>query len=99
MDQTFYFNTSMTHSFLRYAENTHIMNEKVQVLIDDLRKGLREEDQLQGQTPTNKLNSQKQKNVMLCYCIMLHVQCLADICDNHELYDQFIDDWHLLSAS
>ena len=98
MDQTFYFNTSMTHSFLRYAESTHIKNEKVQLLIDDLRRGLLVEDHLQNQD-TLKLNSQKQKNVMLCYCIMLHVQCLADISDNCEFYNSFINDWNLLSAS
>ncbi len=97
MDQSFYFNTSMTHSFLRYAENTHIMNEKVQVLIDDLRKGLREEDQLQAQY--GKLNSQKQKNVLICQCIMLHVQCLADISDDSEPYDRFMNGWNSIAAS
>lgn len=97
MDQSFYFNTSVTHSFLRYAENTHIMNEKVQVLIDDLRKGLREEDQLQAQY--GKLNSQKQKNVLICQCIMLHVQCLADISDDSEPYDRFMNGWNSIAAS
>lgn len=89
----FNFNPSMTHPFLKYAENTPISNEKVLLLIDDLRQGLSEEDMLKTQDETNRLYSQMHKNVLTCYCIMLHIQCLADISDDRELYDRFIHDW------
>ena len=99
MDQTFYFNARMTHSFLRYAENTHISNQKVLVLIDNLRKGLSEEDMLQKQGLTEKLNFCIRKNVRTCSCIILHVQCLADISDDSEPYDRFMNGWNTISAS
>lgn len=99
MDQTFYFNARMTHSFLRYAENTHISNQKVLVLIDNLRKGLSEEDMLQKQGDTDKLHFAVRKNVKTCCCIMLHVQCLADLAEDSTPYDRFIQDWSNTSAA
>lgn len=99
MNQTFYFNARMTHTFLRYAENSHIGNKKVLLLIDNLRKGLSEEEKLKEQGQTDKLYSSIRKNVKTCSCIMLHVQCLADISDNHEPYDRFINDWSNIMAS
>ena len=89
----FNFTPSMTHPFLRYAENAHIVNQKVLRLIDDLRQGLSEEDQIQSPEQKNRLYAQKQKNVMTCYCIMLYVQCLAYLSDNGNSYNRFINDW------
>ena len=99
MYQSFHFNSNMTHTFLRYAEKTNISNQKVLLLIDDLRKGLSEEDMLKGQAQYSKLNSQKQMNVLICQCIILHVQCLADISDDSEPYDRFMTGWNLIAAS
>ena len=93
------FTPSMTHPFLKFAENAHFVNQMVLQLIDELRKGLSEEDMIQNQKQTNRLFTQKQKNVMTCYCIMLHVQCLANMSDNHELYDHFISEWKNMSNS
>ena len=90
----FNFTPSMTHPFLRYAENAHIVNQKVLRLIDDLRKGLSEENQIQSQEQKNRLYAQKQKNVLTCYCIMLYIQCLANLSANDNPYDRFIDDWN-----
>ena len=94
MKQMFDLSPSMTHPFLKYAESAQIDNEKVLRLIDELRAGLSEEDSLQRQDPRNRLYFQKQKNVMTCYCILLHVLCLADLSDNREPYDCFIDGWN-----
>lgn len=98
MEQLFTFNPSMTHPFLTYAENTQISNVKVLQLIDELRKGLSEEDNLQEVNQECKLYSQKQKNVMTCYCILLYIQCLAYISVEHELYDLFLNNWIAISA-
>ena len=89
----FNFTPSMTHPFLRYAENAHIGNQKVLRLIDDLRQGLSEDDQIQSPEQKNRLYAQMQKNVMTCYCIMLYVQCLAYLSDNGNPYNRFINDW------
>ncbi len=99
MHQPFIFNPSMVHTFLRYAEGTKVSNQRVLLLIDDLRRGLSEEDQLNGQTQYYRWNSQKQKNVMICQCIMLHIQCLADISDDREPYDRFVNGWNRIAAS
>lgn len=99
MHQSFIFNPSMTHTFLRYAEKTMVTNQKVLLLIDDLRRGLSEEDQLNGQNQYYKWKSQKQKNVLICQCIMLHIQCLADISDDSEPYDRFVNGWNRIAAS
>lgn len=99
MNQISHFDVSMTHSFLSYAESMPVSNQKVQVLIDDLRKGLIEEKMLEGQDEKNRLFSQRQKNVLLCQCILLHVQCLADVSDNNEQYNRFINDWNDIAAS
>ena len=99
MYQSFHFNSNMTHTFLRYEEKTNISNQRVLLLIDDLRKGLSEEDLLKGQAQYSKLNSQKQKNVLICQCIILHVQCLADISDDSEPYDRFMNGWNSIAAS
>ena len=73
----FNFTPNMTHPFLRYAENAHIGNQKVLRLIDDLRHGLSEEDQIQSLEQKNRLYTQKQKNVMTCYCIMLYIHPMS----------------------
>lgn len=99
MNQPFYFRPSMTHTFLKYAELMNINNQNIRLLISDLRKGLSEEDILQGQAQYSKLNCQKQKNVLICECIMLHVQCLADICDDSTPYDCFVNGWNNIVAS
>lgn len=99
MHQSFTFNPSMTHTFLRYAEKTMVTNQKVLLLIDDLRRGLSVEDQLLGQSQYYKWKSQKQKNVLICQCIMLHIQCLADISDDSEPYDRFVNGWNRIAAS
>lgn len=93
MKQMFNFTTSMTHPFLKYAENAHLTNRKVIQLIDDLRNGLSEEDAIQSQKEPYRLSAQKQKNIMTCYCIMLYIQCLAYFSDEHERYDRFINNW------
>lgn len=49
MHQSFNFTPSMAHTFLRYAEEIKVSNQKVLLLIDDLKKGLSEEDHLKGQ--------------------------------------------------
>ena len=90
---------SMTHPFLKFAENAHIVNQMVLQLIDELRRGLSEEEMIQSRKQTNRLFTQKQKNVMTCYCIMLHIQCLAYNSDNYELYDHFINEWKSMSNS
>ena len=90
----FNFTPSMTHPFLRYAENAHIANKKVLRLIDDLRQGLSEEDMIQSPEQKNRLFAQKQKNVMTCYCIMLYVQCLAYYSTNDNPYDRFLNNWN-----
>ena len=89
----------MTHTFLRYSEHTSINNQKIRLLISDLRKGLSEEDLLKGQAQYSKLNSQKQKTVRICQCIILHVQCLADISDDSTPYDCFMNGWNNIVAS
>ena len=89
----------MAHTFLRYAEETKVSNQKVLLLIDDLRRGLSVEDQLKGRSQYNKWNSQKQKNVLTCECIMLHIQTLADISDDSEPYERFINGWNRIAAS
>ena len=94
MKQMFNFTPNMTHPFLRYAENAHIGNQKVLRLIDDLRQGLSEEDMIQSPEQKNRQFAQKQKNVMTCYCIMLYVQCLANLSAKGDLYDRFINDWN-----
>lgn len=94
MKQMFNFTPSMTHPFLRYAENAHVGNQKVLRLIDDLRQGLSEENQIQSQEQKNRLYAQKQKNVMTCYCIMLYIQCLANLSTDNNSYNRFIDDWN-----
>ena len=99
MNQPFYFSPSMTHTFLRYAEHTNINNQKISLLISDLRRGLSVEDQLLGQSQYYKWKSQKQKNVLICQCIMLHIQCLADISDDSEPYDRFMNGWNSIAAS
>ena len=99
MNQPFYFRPSMTHTFLKYAELMNINNQNIRLLISDLRKGLSEEDILQGQAQHGKLNCQKQKNVLICQCIMPHVQCLADICDDSTPYDCFVNGWNNIVAS
>lgn len=99
MKQMFNFTPSMTHPFLRYAENAHVGNQQVLRLIDDLRQGLSEEDQIQSQEQKNRLYAQKQKNVMTCYCIMLYIQCLANLSANSNPYDRFIDNWNNNSNS
>ena len=99
MDQAFYFNAKMTHTFLKYAESVHFSNQKVQSLIDDLRKGLSEVEKLHQQGQMEKMSSSIRKNVKLCSCIMLHVQCLADISDDSALYDRFINGWSNIVAS
>ena len=93
------FTPSMTHPFLKFAENAHIANRKVLQLIDDLRNGLSEEELIQSQKQTNRLFTQKQKNVMTCYCIMLHIQCLAYMSDHRKLYDHFINEWKSLYSN
>lgn len=93
MNQLLNFIPSMTRPFLRFAESAHICNQKVLRLIDDLRQGLSEEDMIQSQDQTIRLYSQRQKNVMTCYCIMLYVQCLANFSAKGNLYDRFINDW------
>lgn len=96
MNQMFDFSPSTTVPFLRYAENAHFVNEKVLHLIEDLRAGLSEEKQLQEkeQQPDRRLYFQRQKNIMTCYCILLHVQCLADLSENDEQYVRFLDGWN-----
>lgn len=99
MHQSFNFTPSMAHTFLRYAEEIKVSNQKVLLLIDDLKKGLSEEDQLKGQAQYYKWNSQKQKNVLICQCIMIRIQCLADISYNSEPYQRFMNGWNLIAAS
>lgn len=99
MDQTFNFNARMTHAFLRYAENTHIGNQKVLMLIDSLRKGLSEEEVLKKQGLTEKLKVMIRKNIRTCGCIMLHVQCLADLAEDSTPYDRFVNGWSCIAAS
>ena len=93
MEQMLNFTANMTHPFLKYAENAHLNNQKVLQLIDDLRNGLSEEDVIQSQKEPYRLISQKQKNVMTCYCIMIYIQYLAYFSDNPKLYDRFINNW------
>ena len=99
MHQSFNFTPSMAHTFLRYAEETKVSNQKVLLLIDDLKKGLSEEDHLKGLAQYYKWNSQKQKNVLICQCIMIRIQCLADISHDTEPYQRFMNDWNLIAAS
>ena len=63
MDQTLYFNDSMTQTFLRYAEHTHISNQKVLLLIDNLKKGLSEENILKGKGQIDKLRKVISQNI------------------------------------
>ena len=93
------FTPSMTHPFLKFAENAHIVNQMVLQLIDELRMGLSEEEMIQNQKQTNRLYYQEQKNVMTCYCIMLHIQCLAYMSDNNEQYNHFINEWKSLCSN
>lgn len=95
----FDFSPNTTHTFLEYAENAHLSNEKVLQLIDDLRDGLSREETLQSCDHAYRLYTQKQKNVMTCYCIMLHVLCLADLSEDREQYDQFLGGWNTFSAA
>ena len=99
MYQSFSFNSSMTHAFLRYAEKATVINQRILLLIDDLRKGLSMEDLLQVQDQRSKWHSQKQKNVLICQSIMLHIQCLADISDDSEPYEIFMKVWNDIAAS
>lgn len=99
MNQTFYFTARMTHAFLRYAESVHLGNQKVLLLIDNLRKGLTEEEMLLEQGYTEKLKLSIRKNVRTCGCIMLHVQCLGDLAENHEPYDRFLNGWSKITAN
>ena len=94
MKQMLNFTPNMTRPFLRYAENAHIGNQKVLRLIDDLRQGLSDEDMIQSPEQKNRLFAQKQKNVMTCYCIMLYVECLANLSANNNPYDRFINNWN-----
>lgn len=99
MEQSLLINEGMTHSFLRYAENTHISNQKVLLLIDNLRKGISEEDMLKEQGFYDELRSQVRANVKTCCCIMLHVACLMDTRDDNEQYVNFINNWHQQQGS
>lgn len=89
----------MTHSFLRYAESMPMGNQKVQVLIDDLRKGLSEEDLLQQQEQDEKLRQRIGLNIKICYCIMFHVACQRDIHQDDMQYVNFINNWQLQQIS
>lgn len=99
MDQTLYFNDSMTQTFLRYAEHTHISNQKVLLLIDNLKKGLSEENILKGKGQIDKLRKVISQNIRTCYCIMLHVQILADLAEDSTPYDRFVNGWLSIAAS
>jgi len=94
MDQTFYISSSMMHTFLKYVEHMHFRDQKVLLLIDNLEKGLSEEEKLQKQGQTDKLKFRVCKNIKTCYCIMLHVQCLMDISDDCQQYANFINNWN-----
>ena len=56
MNPSFIFYPDMTHTFLSYAEKTNVSNQKVLLLIDDLRRGLSEEDLLKKQAKYIKWN-------------------------------------------
>ena len=93
MNQSFFINSGMTHTFLSYAVNMPISNQKVLQLIDDLRLGLTEEDALQSQGQAEQLELRMNENVKVCGRIMLHVQCLMDISDDREQYVNFFNSW------
>ena len=99
MEQTFYFNAEMTRTFLRYAEATQISNQKVLLLIDDLRKGLSVEEMLEKQGSMKQLHASISQNVRTCYRIMFHVLFLADLADDRSPYDRFMNGWNTISAS
>ena len=99
MNPSFIFYPDMTHTFLSYAEKTNVSNQKVLLLIDNLRRGLSEEDLLKKQAKYIKWNFQKQKNLLTCQCIMIRIQCLANLSAKGNLYGHFINDWNLIAAS